>query len=185
MGLQSLLAGALAVNLEVWNSPPYPSSCGSTCYNIGHEGITSNASDEGSDGIIDFLLWDFWETCARQLGSSSETCCAVTVDRSVCSVPSMPISDHPQPRNHREKIAINSILDNLCVARPVGKAKIACAPAANAAMQENGNCLRSTDVWGESEPREWDGAGAEAKQKGFTAHMSYLLLVNVLRQVGA
>ena len=47
----------------------------------------------------------------------------------------MPLDDSPTCRMHREKMAVNLIPDNLCVACPVGKAEIERTPAAKVAMQ--------------------------------------------------
>ena len=90
-----------------------------------------------------------------------------TVDANV-SAPAMPL-DTSQGRKHQlHKAAINSILDNLCVARPVGKADIARTPAARAAMQKEWRSLRSKDVCDESAPREWDVVRAEPQKTCYT-----------------
>ena len=68
----------------------------------------------------------------------------------------MPLGDSPRRRLHREKIAVNSIPDNLCVARPVGKAETERTLAAKVAMQKAWDRLRSKDVWDEA-----DGADNE------------------------
>ncbi len=44
-------------------------------------------------------------------------------------------------------IGLSSCLDNLCVARLVGKAEIDQTPAAKAAMQKEWDRLRSNSVW--------------------------------------
>ena len=51
MGLHSLVAGSLAVDSVRWDTANPVVPCASTCYNSGHEGITSNESDlvDGSD----------------------------------------------------------------------------------------------------------------------------------------
>ena len=76
---------------------------------------------------------------------------------------------------HRAKIGFSACPDNLCVARPVGKAKIDRTPAAKASMQKEWDRLRSKLVWDEQNPREWDDVRSEAKRGGgYTAHMGYL-----------
>ena len=61
--------------------------------------------------------------------------------------------------------------DNLCVARPVGKAEIERTPAAKAAMKKEWDRLRSQDVQDESASRKSDDVRVEAKSKGCAAHM--------------
>ena len=86
----------------------------------------------------------------------------------------MPLDDSPTCRMHRDKIAANSLPDNLCVARPVGKAAIETTPAAKDVMQNALDRLRSKDGWDDAHPREWDEVRAEAQKSGVTVRMGYL-----------
>ena len=75
---------------------------------------------------------------------------------------------------HREKDGFSRCLDNLCVARPVGKVEVDRAPAAKASMQKEWDRLRSKFVWDKHHPREWDEVRSEAERGGYTVHMGYL-----------
>jgi hypothetical protein len=75
---------------------------------------------------------------------------------------------------HRDKLGLPPCPDNLCVARPVGKAEIDRTPAAKASMKKEWDRLRSKMVWDEQHPREWDEVRSEAKRGGYTVHMGYL-----------
>ena len=101
-------------------------------------------------------------------------------DASVSAL-AMPVDDSPKCRMHREKIVVNSIPDNLCVACPVGKADIERTLAANVAMNKEWDRLRSKDVWDEAYPRDWDEARAEAQKSGVTVQMGYMFGMCVQR----
>ena len=58
----------------------------------------------------------------------------------------------------------------MCVARPLGTADIARTPAVKVSVKQRGcDWMRSTDVWGESTPREWDDE-RESKRLKFGLH---------------
>ena len=79
---------------------------------------------------------------------------------------------------HRGKVGFSRFPDNLCVARPVGKAENDRTPAAKASMQKEWDRLRSKAVWDEQHPRESDEVRSEAQLGGggggYTVHMGYL-----------
>ena len=86
----------------------------------------------------------------------------------------MPLDSSDDPIAHREKIGQNVFPDNLCVARPVGRAEIEKTPAAKAAMQKEWDRLRSKYVWDEDHPRDWDDVKAEARRGELAVHLGYL-----------
>ena len=97
------------------------------------------------------------------------------VPRAVCFPAAPATSGMPLAENcsslHREKIGLPPYPDNLCVARPVGKAEIDRTPAAKASMKKEWDRLRSKMVWDEQHPREWDEVRSEAKRGG--VHRTY------------
>ena len=90
--------------------------------------------------------------CVQELASSNVLSCTVC-SPSTSAIPRMPLGED-YPMSPREKIGFPSCLDNLCVARPVGKAEIDRTPAAKASMQKEWDRLRSRFVWDEQNPRE-------------------------------
>ena len=88
---------------------------------------------------------------AQEFDSSSVTSCTVC-SPSALTVPRMPLALDPLAR-HGENIGLSCCVDNLCVARPVGKAEIDRTPAAKASMQKERDRLRSKAVWDEQHQR--------------------------------
>eukprot|EP00969_Alexandrium_andersonii_P330312 14597764-Alexandrium_andersonii.AAC.1 len=72
----------------------------------------------------------------------------------------------PFVARHRRKLGPRSRPFNACVARPVGKAEIARAAAAQEAEAKEWKRLRDKYVWGEDNPREWADVVKEAKSRG-------------------
>ena len=85
----------------------------------------------------------------------------------------MPCASSPGP-SHRVKVGNRWFPFNACVARPVGKAELAKAPAAQKAMDAEWQRLRDKDVWDEDHPREWAEVRREADRKGQEVHMGHL-----------
>ena len=80
--------------------------------------------------------------------------------------PCLPRRTSGDPPGHRDKLGTSPYPDNLCVARPVGKADIEKTPAAKEAMKKEWDRLRSRYVWDEDHPREWDDVRVEARRGG-------------------
>ena len=80
----------------------------------------------------------------------------------------MPLDADPRRELHREKTVINSIPDDVCVARPVGQAEIACTFVAKTPMKKEWDLLGTKDVWDESAPREREDVREEATRVGIT-----------------
>ena len=77
--------------------------------------------------------WDTWDAFVQELDSSN-------VNRTVCFPAASATSGMPLEEDrsslHRERLGFPPCPDNLCVARPVGKAEIDRTPAAKASMQK-------------------------------------------------
>ena len=96
--------------------------------------------------------------------------------------PCLPRRTSGDPPGHRDKLGTSPYPDNLCVARPVGKADIEKTPAAKEAMKKEWDRLRSRYVWDEDHPREWDDVRVEARRGGgggYTVHLGYLFGIRV------
>ena len=123
---------------------------------------TRICSSPGSDSDEESVVpWDQWATFVEELDPSGEhhgTSCS----SASTAIFRLPIDTYDDPIAHREQIGLSLYPDNLCVARPVGKAAIDKTPAAKEAMRKEWDRLRSKYVWDEDHPREWDGVRAEA-----------------------
>ena len=120
MGLHSLLAGSLADVLGLWPSRMPTLSCASTWFIRNESFLMSNESDDETDDDVDFFPWD--HCCfVQQFAFSNDTCCVVGHARPTSSVPVMWLENHPHWRRRRQyHTVVNSTLDTVCVARPVG-----------------------------------------------------------------
>ena len=123
-------------------------------------------SAPGSESDEESVLpWDQWEAFVEELNSSGELY-GTSCSSESAATPRLPIDASDEPIGHREKIGLSICLDNLCVARLVGKAEIEQTPAAKEAMRKEWDRWRSQYVWDEDHPRDWDDVRAEARPGG-------------------
>ena len=81
-------------------------------------------------------------------------------------IPIMPLDMSDDPIARCEKIGLCVCLDNIFVARLVGKAEIASTPAAAQAMDHEWSRLRNQSVSDENNPRDWADVRQEARVGG-------------------
>ena len=85
--------------------------------------------------------WDDWNAFVQELDSSNAK--SIVCSPSASANSRMPLNEG-RSSVHREKIGLPPCLDNMCVARPLGKAEIDRNPAVKASMQKEWDRLRST-----------------------------------------
>ena len=172
IGVSSLVSKATGSLVQTWNRYFHLSDSATDvgCYSEGESDDDFVISEREEMP----LPWDDWETFVAELGepgvSPSASC------HSPQQVPGLLRRTSDDAYGHRDKLGTSLYPDNLCVARPVGKAEIEKTPAAKAATKKEWDRLRSKYVWDEDHPREWDDVRAEARRGGVysTSRISFL-----------
>jgi hypothetical protein len=96
---------------------------------------------------------------------------------SFVGIPAMPtVSDDS---THRPKVPDFHYPFNACVARPVNKAEIAKAPAAQASLDVEWNKLVTVNVWDQSQAFEWSDIAHKARTAQQTVHVGRLFEICV------
>ena len=130
-GISSLTGVTSRSTICTWSLPTIDSDVSTG------DGPSSEEDDDSSPDSTnnrrEHCPWNNWDAFVQELDSSN-------VNRAVCfpaasATSGMPLEDD-RSSLHREKIGLPPCLDNLCVARPVGKAEIDRTPAAKASMQK-------------------------------------------------
>ena len=134
VGVSSIVSNAAKSLVQVWNLhlQSYDSSTDVGCSTTSDFDDESVTDDEEGDTSCP---WDDWETFVKELGQPGEhysSSCTSSTE----AVPRLPCEPHDGRPGHRDKIGTLLYLDNLCVARLVGKAEIEITPAAKEAMKK-------------------------------------------------
>ena len=117
IGISSLVCKAAGSLVQTWDRYFYPNSTvDKGCYDGDESDDDSVISEEEEIP----LPWDDWKTFVAELGESGVSPSAS------CSTskgsPGLPCRASDDAHGHRDKLGISPYPDNLCVARPVGKA---------------------------------------------------------------
>ena len=161
------------------------------CHPLGIEALISNVppitlmslssvedreSDSSDEDMVDqpskeerLFPWERWENTIRELTLLPATASVSTITDKTFRMPLSSSSEFSQ--QHRDLLGFRLCLDNLCVARPVGKHEIERTPAAKLAMKKEWDRLRSKNVWDEDHPRDWDEVRSDARRGGvYSSH---------------